>query len=147
MKNEWSCKWKSSTQPRKQRKYTHNAPLHVRRKFLSAGLSSPLRESMGKRSMVVRKGDEVRIMRGDLRGKSGPVEKVSIQKCKIYVEGIKIKKVDGSEVPRPITPSNVQITKLKLDDKKRQSVIERAGKPSKKGKAVKKTLEKKGKGE
>jgi large subunit ribosomal protein L24 len=146
MKKEWSPKWNSSAQPRKQRKYVHNAPLHAKRKFLSASLSSALRESMGKRSMVVRKGDEVVIMRGDLKGKRGPVESVSISKGKIFIEGIKVKKVDGSEVPKPIAPSNVQITKLKLDDKRRQSVVERSGSAGNK-QTVKKTAAKKEKGE
>ncbi|MCW1309534.1 MAG: 60S ribosomal protein L26, partial [Candidatus Nanoarchaeia archaeon] len=35
----WSKKWKSSKKPSKQRKYRYNAPLHIRRKFLSVNLS------------------------------------------------------------------------------------------------------------
>ncbi|MCD6496031.1 MAG: 50S ribosomal protein L24 [Candidatus Aenigmarchaeota archaeon] len=128
MKNEWSSSWISSRQPRKQRKYLHNAPLHVKRKFLSAGLSPALRERYGRRSMVIRKGDDVVIMRGSLKGKKGTVERVSIEKGKIYLEGIKSKKVDGSEVGKPITPSNVQIVKLSMEDKRRQAVLERSPK-------------------
>ncbi len=127
MKQDWSNKWKSSTQPRKQRKYRHNAPLHVMRKFLSVNLSKLLRERFGKRSMIIRKGDEVIVMRGSLKGKSGTVERVNIEKEKVYIEGFKMKKVDGSEISRPFTPSNLQIKKLVLEDKKRQAVIERKG--------------------
>jgi large subunit ribosomal protein L24 len=134
MKKEWSNKWASSVQPRKQRKYRHNAPLHVKKKFLSVSLAKALRERFGRRSMVVRKGDRVRILRGDLRGKSGPVERVEVNREKVYIEGIKVKKVDGSEVSRALTPSNMQITELKLEDKKRQAVLERSGSPAKKEK-------------
>jgi len=127
MRQDWSNKWKSSTQPRKQRKYRHNAPLHVMRKFLSVNLSKLLRERFEKRSMIIRKGDEVIVMRGSLKGKSGTVERVNIEKEKVYIEGFKMKKVDGSEISRPFTPSNLQIKKLVLEDKKRQAVIERKG--------------------
>lgn len=127
MKKQWSNDWVSSAQPRKQRKYRHNAPLHVMRKFLSVNLSPGLRERVGKRSAVVRKGDQVKIVRGDLKGKSGPVERVSLRKGKVYIEGIKAKKVDGSEVSLPLSPSNLQIMNLKLEDKKRQATFERSG--------------------
>ena len=33
-------------------------------------------------------------------------------------------KADGTEVPRPIDPSNVQITKLNLKDERREARIE-----------------------
>ncbi|UCD03416.1 MAG: 50S ribosomal protein L24 [Candidatus Aenigmatarchaeota archaeon] len=131
MRQEWSNKWKSSTQPRKQRKYRANAPLHIKRKFLSVNLTKPLRERFGKRTMVVRKGDEVIVLRGSLKGSRGNVEKVDLSSQKVYVENIKVKKVDGSEVPRGLTPSNLQITKLSVEDKQRQKVLERAG-PGKK---------------
>jgi large subunit ribosomal protein L24 len=136
MKSDWSSRWKASTQPRKQRKYRHNAPLHVKRRFLSANVASPIRERYGKRSMVVRKGDEVRIMRGGLKGTKGVVDRVDIKNEMVYLEGVKMKKVDGSDVSRPVAPSNLMITKLTVDDKRRQAVLERSGraaKPKKKG--------------
>jgi large subunit ribosomal protein L24 len=125
MKKEWSPRWVSSMQPRKQRKYRHNAPLHVRQRFVSANLSPELRKRFGVRSMQLRKGDEVRVMRGGMKGKLGAVERVDLTKSKIYMEEIKVKKVDGSEVPRAMQPSNLMITKLKLDDKKRQAILDR----------------------
>ena len=137
MKNEWSSKWAASSQPRKQRKYRHNAPLHVRRRFLSANISKPLRDRYGKRSMVVRKGDEVSVMRGSLKGTKGLVERVDLKNERVYIEGVKMKKVDGSDVARPIAPSNLMLTKINLDDKRRQAVVERSGRkagPKPKGK-------------
>ncbi len=126
MKNEWSSKWVSSKQPRKQRKYRHNAPLHIRRKFLSAHLSPVLRKRHSKRSFPVRKGDEVLVMTGSMKGRKGIIERVSVRESKVYIENIKAKKADGSEVLRPIQPSNLMITVLKVEDKMRGRALERA---------------------
>jgi len=49
-----------SKQPRKQRKALFNAPLHLRRKVMSAMLSKELKEKLGKNAIPVRKGDVVR---------------------------------------------------------------------------------------
>jgi len=131
MKKIWSPKWVASSQPRKQRKYRHNAPLHVRRKFLSAHLSKELRKEFGKRSVPLRKGDEVVVMKGGFKGFKGNVERVDMSASKVYVDGMKRKKVDGSEIAVPVHASNVMITKLTLEDKMRQAVFERAAKPEK----------------
>lgn len=148
MNKSWSARWLSSIQPRKQRKYRHNAPLHVRQGFVSANLSPELRKRYSKRSMQLRKGDEIKVMRGTLKGKTGVVERVDIRKSRIYVDEFKVKKVDGSEIQRSLEPSNLMITKLKLDDKKRQAILERAGtgsqaRPVEKGEEVKKAEPKK----
>jgi len=67
MKQKFSTTWKASKQPRKQRKYSANAPLHIKRKMLSANLSKPLREKHKIRNIEVRKGDKVIIMRGKFK--------------------------------------------------------------------------------
>ncbi|RLJ05361.1 MAG: 50S ribosomal protein L24 [Candidatus Aenigmatarchaeota archaeon] len=128
MKKEWSSKWIRSKQPRKQRKYRYNAPLHIRRKFVSAHLSPELRERFGKRSFPLRKGDEVKVMRGEFRGFKGVVERVNLRDLKIYIEDLKVKKADGSEVLKPLRSSNLMIVKLNLDDKKRLEALERGTK-------------------
>lgn len=130
MRQKWSNKWVSSVQPRKQRKYRHNAPLHVRHKFLSANLSKDLRKRYGKRSLPIRQGDEVEVTRGSSKKLKGNVTRVDLTRLKVYVDEIKVKKVDGSEITKPLEPSNLRITKLSLDDKRRQAVLERAAKKS-----------------
>ena len=115
---KWSPKWKSSKNPKKQRKYRYNAPLHIRRKFLSVHLSKELREKYKKRSIPVRKGDEVIVLRGKYKKRSGKVSKVDLIHQRVYVEGITRKKVAGTEKPVSFTPSNLMITNLQ-DDKKR----------------------------
>ena len=119
MKNKFSTHWKESKQPRKQRKYLANAPLHLRRKFVSVNLSKELRKKYGKRNIPARKGDEVKIMRGKFKGKQGKVSEVKLKKSKIIVEGIQIKKQDGSKTNIKLQPSNLMITELNLSDKKR----------------------------
>ncbi len=116
-----------SKQPRKQRKAYFNAPLHLRQKLVSAPLSRELREKYGVRSLPVRKGDKVRVVRGDFRGKEGEVVKVDLRKYRIHIDGVVIEKTDKTPVFRPIHPSKVEIIELKLDDWRRK-IIERRGK-------------------
>jgi large subunit ribosomal protein L24 len=126
MKTEWSRRWLSSSQRRKQRKYRHKAPLHVRHRFVSSNLSPDLRKQFGKRSVPLRKGDEIEVMVGQFRGFRGDVSRVNLSECKAYVEGVKVKKSDGSEVLRALEPSNLRIVKLNLDDKRRRMSMDRS---------------------
>ncbi len=119
MKQKFKKNWKSSKQPRKQRKYTANTPLHLKKNFINANLSKELRKKYRRRNFPLRKGDKIKIMRGKFYGKEGKVTKVLLKISKIIVEGIQIKKKDGSKVDVKIEPSNLQILELNLDDKKR----------------------------
>lgn len=119
MKKEFSKNWKSSKQPRKQRKYLANAPLHIRKKFVGVNLSKELRKSQGRRNIPVKKGDTVKIMKGKFKGKQGKVTEVKLKLSKISIEGIQVKKQDNSKVNVKLQPSNLQIIELNLEDKKR----------------------------
>lgn len=116
-----------SKQPRKQRKRLYRAPLHRRHKFVGAHLSKELRKKYGRRSIPIRKGDKVRIMRGQFRGLIGTVTRVDLKKLRVYVDVAKIKRVSGEEVHYPIHPSNLEIIELNLDDPRRRAVLERSG--------------------
>lgn len=116
----------TSKKPGKQRKWRANAPLHRKRKMVSALLSKELREKYGRRSLPVRKGDKVKIMRGDSKAASGEVTRVDLKFCRIYVEGVTVKKADGTAVERALDSSNVQLVDLSLEDKKRRGVLERS---------------------
>jgi len=122
----WSKHWKSSKKPRKQRKYVYHAPLHIRHNFLSAHLSKQLREKYNRRSFPVRKGDEIEIMKGQFKKKTGKVSRVDLKKVAVYIDGLTRKKVDGSEVQVPIHPSKIKIIDLNLDDKKRLKALTRS---------------------
>jgi large subunit ribosomal protein L24 len=114
-----------SKQPRKQRKARYNAPLHVRQRLMGAKLSDDLSKEYGTRSAAVIKGDTVKVMRGDFKGTEGKVQDVSLKDGTISVDGVISTKVDGTEVPRPIYPSNVMITELELKDGRRASSIKK----------------------
>jgi len=113
-----------SKKPRKQRARIYSAPIHLRKKLVSAHLSRELREKTGKRSLPVRKGDRVRIMRGDFKKHEGEVIRVDRKRGVIYVEGVTVTKADGSAVPRPVHPSNVEIIEL-AQDKWREKILGR----------------------
>jgi large subunit ribosomal protein L24 len=146
MKNKFSKHWKASTQPRKQRKYVANAPLHIKRKLLSVNLSKELRNKHKVRNIEVRKGDTVKIMRGKFKKKTGKIIEVNVKISKVKVEGIQVKKQDGSKAYIKMRPSNLQIIELNLDDKKRtlgNKKMKTTNKETKKEESTKKTEEKK----
>lgn len=116
-----------SKQPRKQRKARYNASLHQRQKLMSAPLSPELKAKYNKRNLPIKLDDTVMVMRGDHTGTEGKVELVDLKRGTIIVEGVSVAKADGTEVPRPVQPSNVMITKLELDDDIRKLTLNRGG--------------------
>ena len=123
--------------PGKQRKKLFNAPAHLRHKLMAAPLSNELAASRGAKTLPVRKGDTVRIQRGDNKGFEGKVSRVDTKAYRIYIEGFTREKVDGTNIFLPVHPSKVQIRNLNLDDKWRKDILDRKKeieKPEKKGK-------------
>jgi large subunit ribosomal protein L24 len=118
MKQEWVKSWNASKQPRKQRKYRYNAPLHQLNKFLHVHLSKELRKKYGRRNLSIRTGDKVRIFVGTAKGKEGKVSSVDTKRCRIFIEGLERIKADGSKVFLPFEPSNLMITNLGKEDKR-----------------------------
>ena len=141
MKQKFSKKWISSIQPRKQRKFRANAPLHIRRKLMGANLSKELRRKYSKRSFPVRKEDSVKIMRGEFKGKTGKVNVVDYKKLRVTVDGINRTKKDGTKLAVYFHPSNLQIKELNLEDVKRKKALERKLTKSKREKEKKETEE------
>ena len=117
MKIEFSKSWIGSKQPRKQRKYLAKAPLHLRSDFMHAPLSKDLKKKYGKNALQIRKGDQVKVMRGAFKKKVGAVISVNLKKIRITVEGIQRTKKDGSKIFVALHPSKVMIIEIKSDDK------------------------------
>lgn len=132
MEKEFSKHWKASKQPRKQRKYLANAPLHIRKEFLSVNLSKELRNKHKKRNLPLKKNDIVKVMRGKFKGKKGKVLSVDSKELNVEVEGLQVQKKDGSKVNVNMRPSNLQITELNEDDNKRIKTKSSSKKISKK---------------
>lgn len=101
-----------------------SASLHLRGKTMSAPLGPDLREEYGFRSLSIREGDKVRLLRGDFEGMEGEVAEVDRDSQRITIEGVETAKADGTEVSTPIHPSNVEIIGLERDDM-RDKIIER----------------------
>merc|ERR1712205_232580 len=104
-----------SSSRRKSRAAHFNAPSSERRKIMSAHLNKDLSQKYHVKSMPIRKDDEVIVVRGSNAGREGKV-------IQCYRE-----KSNGSTVNVGIHPSNVMITKLKLD-KDRRKILDRKGK-------------------
>jgi large subunit ribosomal protein L24 len=132
MKQKFSTKWIASKQPRKQRKYRYNLPLHLRHKLLSANLSKDLRKKYSRRSFPLRKSDTVKIMRGKFKKKTGKVSIVNLSKLKVAIEGVQVQKKDGTKVNIYFDPSNLQIIELNLEDTERTKSLGRKNAPEKK---------------
>jgi large subunit ribosomal protein L24 len=111
--------------PRKQRKLLHNAPAHLRHKLMAAPLSPQLTASKSVKTLPVRKGDTVRIMRGDNKGFEGKISRVDLKNYRVYLEGLTREKVDGTTIFLPIHPSKVMIKNLNLSDKWRKAIVDR----------------------
>lgn len=108
-----------SKQPRKQRKALYNAPAHARGKYLSATLSKELRANLGKRTLPVRSGDKVRVLRGDFKGHEGEVLDVDYGSYKVTIEDVTLSKPDGTAVFLPVDPSNLMIIDADTKDDRR----------------------------
>ena len=123
--NDFSSTWKNSKKPRKQRKYRLTAPLHIKQKFVHSHISKDLRKKYGMRNIALRKGDKVKIMRGQFRKHEGKVERIDLKNTSIFVNGVEITKRDGTKKMLALHPSNLTITELNLEDKLRQKTLER----------------------
>ncbi len=115
MKNKFSSSWLSSSQARKQRKYLAEAPLHLRHKLVSSNLSKDLRVKLKKRSLPVRKGDNVKVMRGKFSGKTGKIANVNLKRLRVTIEGLQRQKKDGTKINVFFNPSKLQILELAED--------------------------------
>jgi large subunit ribosomal protein L24 len=122
------------TKPSKQRKMLFKAPDHIRHRLFAAHLSPELRATHIVKSLPVRSGDTVRVMRGDRKGFEGKITRINLKKYRIYVEGLTREKVDGTTIFVPVHPSKVMVTRLNLDDKWRKKILERKQQAHKKPK-------------
>jgi len=128
--------------PRKQRKRLYTAPAHLRHKLMAAPLSPQLTASKSVKTLPVRKGDTVRIMRGDHKGFEGKISRVDLKTYRIYLEGLTREKVDGTAIFLPVHPSKVMIKNLNLSDKWRKAIVERKEELAKKAAKVEKPQKK-----
>lgn len=115
----------TSKKKRTQHKWIANMPLHIRQRIMHSMLSPELKKKYNRNSIQVRKGDMVKVLRGGFKGISGQVTGVNLKSSKVYVQGVTLKKADGTDVERPLHPSNLMITEVFDEDKIRREILGR----------------------
>ena len=115
----------TSVQPRKQRLAAAGRSHANQLRAMSAHLSDELLKEYSLRSLTVRRGDMVKVLRGSYKDHEGKVVKVFPQKGLITIEGATRTKIDNKTVSRMFRPSKVVITKLDLSDPWRREKLQR----------------------
>ena len=113
-----------SSSRRVQRRRQLGASSSVKRKLMSCHLIKSLRDQHKIRSLPIKRGDEVKILKGKAKGKSGKVVQVYRKRNIIYVDKVNREKQNGQTVFLPIRPSYCVIEKL-LINKDRTKTIEK----------------------
>jgi large subunit ribosomal protein L24 len=116
---------RSSSKPGKVKKNRIIAPIHKRNNSMPrASLSDALNDKYGRRTVRVRIGDSVKLVRGEYSGIEGKVQKVFASEGLVTVEGITREKIAGGTTPVRIHTTNVVVTNLNLDDKWRRDALQ-----------------------
>jgi len=110
-------------------------------KQICATLSKDLRKKYPRRSARIMINDTVKVMRGEYKGLSGKVAKISTESNSIAIEGNKKEKLKGEKIDVYIHSTNMVITSLNTDDKWRLKILEKKSKS--KIKAMKEEAKKK----
>ena len=102
-------------QRRRERRKVYHGKIHRKKNMLHVHISKELKAKLGTkmRALLVNKGDGVKVLRGDNKGKNGKVARVSILKRKVYLEGITVRNRRGVESLVPFDPSNLMLTEVK----------------------------------
>ena len=101
-----------------------HVPKHRLDKMLGAALADELREQYKKKTVRVVKGDSVMVVRGEYKGRGGKVDEVDTERGTLHIEGMQREKIRGGQVKVPIHASNVKITALNLEDKRRSNKLQ-----------------------
>ena len=128
--------------PTKSRNHqTYRAMNQVVNKQICAPISKELRKKYSRRSIRIMPDDIVKVVRGEYKGLTGKVTKISMGTSSVALEGNKKEKAKGEKVDVFIHSSNVIITSLNTSDKWRLKILEK--KPKSKIKSMKEESKKK----
>lgn len=105
--------------PGKQRLKIYKGKLHTKRKLLVSPLEKSLQKKHNLKRISIRKGDSVKVVVGDNKGKTGKVERVDYTKARVFVNEIKYKNSKAQEKMTPLVASNLLITDLVMNDSRR----------------------------
>ena len=113
----------------------------VANKQICATISKDLRKKYSRRSTRIMVDDTVKVVRGEYKGLTGKVSKISLDSNSIAIEGNKKEKLKGDKIDVYIHSTNVIITSLNTNDKWRLKILEK--KPKSKIKSMKDEAKKK----
>jgi len=97
-------------------------------KQIGAALSKDLRKKYPRRSARIMIDDTVKVIRGEYKGLTGKVAKISTESNSIAIEGNKREKLKGEKVDVYIHSTNTIIISLNTDDKWRLKILEKKSK-------------------
>lgn len=106
-----------TTKPAKQRKRIASATENELRRLMRGNLSDKLREKYGVRSVPVREGDTVKILRGDFAGIEGKIVETDRHHQRVIVDGVTREKVSGEQTRVSVHVSKTMITTLDMGDR------------------------------
>ena len=110
-------------------------------KQISTSISKDLRKKYSRRSVRIMVDDTVKVIRGEYKGLTGKVAKISTGSNSVAIEGNKKEKLKGEKIDVYIHSTNMIITSLNTDDKWRLKILEK--KPKSKIKSMKEEAKKK----
>ena len=97
-------------------------------KQICAPLSKQLRKNYERRRIRIMTDDTVKVIRGEYKGITGKVTKISSDSNSVAIEGNKKEKLKGEKIDVYIHSTNVIITSLNTDDKWRLKILEKKSK-------------------
>ena len=120
---------------------TYRAMNQVVNKQICAPISKDLRKKYSRRSIRIMADDTVKVIRGEYKGLTGKVTKISTENSGVAIEGNKKEKLKGEKIDVYIHSTNMIITSLNTSDKWRVKILEK--KPKSKIKSMKEEAKKK----
>ena len=120
---------------------TNRAMNQILNKQICAPISKDLRKKYSRRNIRIMTNDTVKVMRGEYKGLTGKVTKISTETSGVAIEGNKKEKLKGEKIDVYIHSTNMIITSLNTDDKWRLKILEKM--PKSKIKSMKEESKKK----
>ena len=120
---------------------TSRAMNQILNKQICAPISTDLRKKYSRRNIRIMTNDTVKVMRGEYKGLTGKVTKISTETSGVAIEGNKKEKLKGEKIDVYIHSTNMIITSLNTDDKWRLKILEKM--PKSKIKSMKEESKKK----
>lgn len=109
--------------PRRQRKAVYDADLFERRLRMTVPLSRELRSRFHRRSVPLRKGDTVRVMKGSYVGREERVQKIDRRGYTVTLDNVTLKSGEEKLKPLPIRTNHLLVVRLNLADEWRREAL------------------------